>query len=334
MQRCLDLALLGIGEVSPNPMVGAVLVFNDRIIGEGFHQQYGKPHAEVNCLNSVKDSDKHLIPDSTLYVSLEPCSHHGKTPPCVDFILKEEIKKVVIGTKDFSSKVNGSGIQKLKENQVEVIENILETACQWQNRRFFVNQKFQRPFVILKWAESFDGFIAKEKQQVKISNELSDRLVHKWRSEEDAIWVGANTVKVDNPKLNVRLWEGKNPTRIVYDADLSLDSSFSIFDSNQKSIRYHSSQIQLEHFVNQSNFISEILDDLWKKNIGSVLVEGGSKLLKEFIQLNLFDEIRLIRSDKLLHHGVKAPKIPELDESYESFKLEHDTITIFKPAIK
>jgi diaminohydroxyphosphoribosylaminopyrimidine deaminase/5-amino-6-(5-phosphoribosylamino)uracil reductase len=329
MQRCIELASLGIGEVSPNPMVGAVLVYEDRIIGEGFHQQYGKTHAEVNCINSVEESNRRLIPASTLYVSLEPCSHHGKTPPCVDLILKEGIKKVMIGAKDTSSKVNGSGIQKLRENQVEVIENILETACQWQNRRFFVSQKLKRPYVILKWAESFDGFIGKEDQQIKISNELTNRVVHKWRSEEDAIWVGANTVKVDNPQLNVRLWKGKNPTRVVYDKDLSLDIKSSIFDAHQQTIRYHSSTHSSMDFVYQASFISEILADLWNRNIGSVIVEGGPKLVNQFIRQNIFDEIRLIRSSLLLHNGVIAPKVPINTINHSQFNLSNDSIYLF-----
>ncbi|MBC7722390.1 MAG: bifunctional diaminohydroxyphosphoribosylaminopyrimidine deaminase/5-amino-6-(5-phosphoribosylamino)uracil reductase RibD, partial [Pedobacter sp.] len=214
MFRCLELAVLGKGNVAPNPMVGSVLVHEGRIIGEGYHQLYGQPHAEVNCINSVAENDKYLIPQSTLYVSLEPCSHFGKTPPCSDLIIKHDIKKVVVGCRDSYEEVNGKGIENLQQNGVEVVLGILENDCKNLNKRFFTFHTKKRPFIILKWAETANGKIASNtNERLLISNDFSNRVVHKWRSEEGAILVGTKTASLDNPSLNNRLWHGKNPIR-------------------------------------------------------------------------------------------------------------------------
>lgn len=332
INRCLQIAQNGLGAVSPNPLVGAVLVYDNTIIGEGYHEKYGEAHAEVNCINSVKD--KSLIPFSTLYVSLEPCSHFGKTPPCANFIIEHKINKVVIATQDFSSKVNGTGIQLLKENGIEVIEHILEKKAIELNKRFFHSQQTKKPYVILKWAQSADGFLSKQGKQIQLSNDIVNTLVHQWRHEEDAIWVGYNTVKVDNPQLNVRHIEGKNPVRIIVDADLSLDKHFHIFDNSQKTIVYNLKQsaeesnttfIQLYDGFN----LDSILSDLYSRNITSVIVEGGSKLLNQFIEQKCWNEARIISTNKILEQGVLAPTLQHklLDEE---FAVADNFIQIFK----
>ena len=229
MYRCLQLAGKGAGHVAPNPMVGAVLVHNDRILGEGYHQVYGQAHAEVNCINSVLPDDVPLIPDSTLYVSLEPCAHFGKTPPCADLIIKKQIRKVVIGCRDPFKEVDGKGIERLKAAGIEVISGVLEAACTDLNKRFFTFHTFNRPYVILKWAESANGKISGSgNERVFISNAWTNTLVHKWRSEESAIAVGTNTAMLDNPFLTTRLWPGRNPVRILLDKKLIIPRSHNI----------------------------------------------------------------------------------------------------------
>src|SRR5437868_6012424 len=234
MHRCLELAKLAAGNVAPNPMVGAVLVHEEKIISEGYHKQFGEPHAEVNCINNVKEEDKHLIEKSTLYVSLEPCSHFGKTPPCTDLIIKNKIPKVVIGCVDIYKEVHGRGIKKLQDAEVEVVTGILEKECIELNKRFFTFHEKYRPYIILKWAESANGKIGIDTERVLISNEYSDRLVHKWRSEEAAILIGTNTALKDDPSLTTRLWQGNNPVRLVIDMDLRLPSHLKIFNREIK----------------------------------------------------------------------------------------------------
>ncbi|MBK7763519.1 MAG: bifunctional diaminohydroxyphosphoribosylaminopyrimidine deaminase/5-amino-6-(5-phosphoribosylamino)uracil reductase RibD [Bacteroidetes bacterium] len=314
MSRCIELAKKGAGRVSPNPMVGSVLVFGENIIGEGFHQQYGEAHAEVNCIHSVSADNRIHIPDSVLYVCLEPCSHYGKTPPCVDLILAQKIRKVVIGCKDFSSTVNGKGIQKLKDHGVEVIENVLEKEALELNKRFFTFHQKQRPFIILKWAQSKDGFIGKLDERIKLSEDATDTIVHQWRAEEDAIWVGWQTAKTDNPKLNVRHVEGRNPIRIVYDRDLSLPSELNFFKDTQSTICFNNLKSETKGNVEWidvlgENYIHEILQHLYQRNILSVLVEGGSKLIQQFIDKNLWDEARCIQTNTLLGTGIKVPEM-------------------------
>ena len=326
MNRCIQLAKLGAGNVAPNPMVGAVLVFEDKIIGEGYHQKYGEAHAEVNCVNSVKEENKSFIEKSTMYVSLEPCSHYGKTPPCVDLIIKNKIKKVVIGCIDVYKEVAGKGIQKLQDAGIEVITGILEKECVDLNKRFFTfHQKF-RPYIILKWAQSANGKIAgtssisspKEKafnKRIFISNDYSNRLVHKWRSEEAAILVGTNTAMQDDPLLTTRLWPGRNPIRIVIDKELQLPSGLKVFNNEAKTIIYNTlKDLTLENLVyiklDNENFMEQLLHSLFEMNIQSVLVEGGAKTLQSFIDNSLWDEARvIINEDLFIENGVAAPEL-------------------------
>ena len=255
MRRCLELATLGCGNVAPNPMVGAVLVFNDRVIGEGYHQKYGEAHAEVNCIDSVAEADKKLISSSTLYVSLEPCAHFGKTPPCADLIIQHKIPRVIIGCRDPFKEVDGKGIEKLKAAGVHIETGILEDDCRELNKRFFSFHTKQRPYVILKWAQTADGFIAatnhppgertlkesaEKKERLHISNEYSNRLVHKWRSEEAAILIGTNTALLDDPELTTRLWPGRSPVRLILDMDLRLPAHLKIFDRSVRTIVFNS----------------------------------------------------------------------------------------------
>ncbi len=317
MQRCIDLAQKGMGSVVPNPMVGAVLVYQDRIIGEGWHQQFGGPHAEVHCIQSVANEDKQFIPQSTLYVSLEPCNHFGKTPPCSDLIIQSQIKKVVIACTDPFEKVNGSGIKKLTENGVEVITGILEKEAIKLNKRFFIFHQQQMPYVILKWAESADGYIALSNgKTAKISNDTTDKLVHKWRSEEAAIIVGTNTVLNDNPSLTTRNWEGKNPLRIFIDKQLRIDAKIKILDHSTDTLILNlikQEKIGNNEFVlinDESKLLEELLQHLYEKGIQSLIVEGGTKLLQSFIEKNLWHEARVIKNTELmLKEGISSPAL-------------------------
>ena len=242
MGRCIQLAKLGLGNVAPNPMVGAVLVYGNKIIGEGYHQKYGEAHAEVNCINSVSEKNKSLIEKSTIYVSLEPCSHYGKTPPCADLIIQNKIRKVVIGIKDIYKEVDGAGIQKLQNADLEVITGVLENECHDLNKRFFTFHQKKRPYIILKWTQSANGNIGLNGERILISNDYSNRLVHKWRSEEASILVGTNTALIDNPSLTARLWEGNNPVRIVIDKELKLPADLKIFNNKATTFIFNSSK--------------------------------------------------------------------------------------------
>jgi diaminohydroxyphosphoribosylaminopyrimidine deaminase/5-amino-6-(5-phosphoribosylamino)uracil reductase len=326
MHRCLELARLGAGRVAPNPMVGAVLVYEDKIIGEGYHQQYGKAHAEPNCIASVKNEHKHLIAQSTLYVSLEPCAHFGKTPPCADLIVEMKIPKVVIGCRDPFVEVNGKGIEKLKAAGVEVELGVLENECKELNKRFFTFHTKHRPYVILKWAQTLDGKIANEDySRIRISNEHTNRIVHQWRSEEMAIAVGTNTALFDDPELTTRLSPGRNPIRIVVDMDLRLPASLKLFDSKTPTIvfntRQHSQPLE-KISINELNglgvgyyqvtedvsLVHQIMNALYHMNIQSVLVEGGSYLLQSFIDEGIWDEARVITNEQLaVGAGLPAP---------------------------
>jgi diaminohydroxyphosphoribosylaminopyrimidine deaminase / 5-amino-6-(5-phosphoribosylamino)uracil reductase len=322
MNRCIHLAKQGAGNVAPNPMVGALLIYDSTIIGEGYHQKYGEAHAEVNCVNSVKEENKCFIEKSTMYVSLEPCSHYGKTPPCVDLIIKNKIKKVVIGSTDVYKEVAGKGIQKLKDAGVEIITGILEKECVSLNKRFFTfHQKF-RPYIILKWAQSVNQKIAGKVaspvsavNRIFISNDYSNRLVHKWRSEEAAILVGTNTPTQDDPLLTTRLWAGKNPIRIVIDKELQLPSELKIFNTEAKTIVYNSiKDSTIENLVyirlDNENFMEQLFDSLFEMNIQSVLVEGGAKTLQSFIGSGIWDEARVITNEDLfIEDGVAAPAL-------------------------
>ena len=315
MFRCLELAVLAKGNVAPNPMVGSVLVHNGRIIGEGYHQQYGRAHAEVNCINSVVENDSYLISQSTLYVNLEPCSHFGKTPPCCDLIIKLGIKKVVVGCRDSYEEVNGKGIEKLQQNGVEVVLGILEGDCKHLNQSFFIFHTKKRPFVILKWAETANGKIATNtNERLLISNDSSNRLVHKWRSEEAAILVGTKTALLDNPSLTNRLWQCKNPIRLVIDKHLELPTSLQLFNQEQATIVFnfikHETKGNLTFYLltEADDLLEQMLQACYQLHIQSVLVEGGAKLLQSFIDRALWDEARVItNSNLIINSGLNAP---------------------------
>lgn len=290
--------------MAPNPMVGAVLVYEDRIIGEGWHQVFGGPHAEVNCLQSVKDADHALIEQSTLYVSLEPCAHFGKTPPCTDLIIHHRIPKVVIGCRDPFSEVDGRGIEKLRENGVEVITDVLAQECRELNKRFFCFHTKQRPFVILKWAQTMDGIMGLRNQRLLISNEYSNRLVHRWRAEEAAILVGSGTALADDPALTNRLWPGPDPIRIVLDRTLQLPLDLKLFDGSVKTIvlntvkQEEKGSLVYYQLPETTDLLPAILTALYQLKILSVLVEGGADLLQSFIKSDSWDEIRRITSGR------------------------------------
>jgi len=335
MHRCLELAKNGLGTTYPNPMVGSVIVYDDKIIGEGWHKKSGEPHAEVNAVNSVKD--KSLLKKATIYVSLEPCNHFGKTPPCCDLILKNEIPNIVIGTVDPNAKVAGNGIKKLIEAGKNVTVGILEAECNDLNKRFFTFHQKKRPFVILKWAESKDGFISPltklEQKPVWITNEYSRQLVHKWRSEEQAILVGTQTVIEDNPKLDVRNWTGTNPIRIILNQNNRIPKGSHIFDNQVKTIIFSS----LTNTFNQENSIFEVIDfkqnlaeqilnALYKHQIQSVIIEGGAKTLQTFIDKNLWDEARVFVGNQNFITGTKAPKLALKNTKKRS--IENDILII------
>ncbi len=316
MSRCIQLAKLGAGHVAPNPMVGAVLVYKNEIIGEGYHQKYGEAHAEVNCINSVERRNKSLIEKSSIYVSLEPCSHYGKTPPCSDLIIKKNIKKVVIGVKDVYREVSGKGIKKLRGTGIEVITGVLERECRDLNKRFFTFHEKKRPYIILKWAQSINGKIgSKGINRIFISNDYTNRLVHKWRSEESAILVGTNTALKDDPSLTTRLWKGKNPLRIVIDKGLKLSSGLKIFSKDTNTVIFNSTKNSIEENVEyiklgNKNFVEDMLHTLYKLSIQSVIIEGGAKTLQSFIDLGLWDEARLITNEEMIiENGIDAPEM-------------------------
>jgi diaminohydroxyphosphoribosylaminopyrimidine deaminase / 5-amino-6-(5-phosphoribosylamino)uracil reductase len=316
MSRCIQLAKFGAGNVAPNPMVGAVLIFENKIIGEGYHQKYGEAHAEVNCINNVDEKDKPLIQKSTLYVSLEPCAHHGKTPPCADLIIKNKIKKVVIGCQDIYKEVTGKGIEKLQNAGVEVITGVLEKESKDLNKRFFTFHQKQRPYIILKWAQSANGKIgSNNNQRILISNDYSNRVVHKWRSEEAAILIGTNTALKDKPFLTTRLWKGNNPVRIVIDKELKLPLAGNLFSKETNTIIFNFVKNSIEEDlnfikINKENSLQEMLLSLYQLNIESVLVEGGAKTLQSFIDEGFWDEARVITNEKLLiENGIAAPEM-------------------------
>jgi diaminohydroxyphosphoribosylaminopyrimidine deaminase/5-amino-6-(5-phosphoribosylamino)uracil reductase len=332
MERCLSLASQGAGWVAPNPMVGAVLVHEGRIIGEGYHERYGQAHAEPNCINSVAESDKPLIPHATLYVSLEPCAHFGKTPPCADLIVRQKIPKVVIGCRDPFEQVNGRGIEKLRAAGVEVVVGVCEPACIDLNKRFFRFHQQHRPYVVLKWAQTADRKIAGlNEQRLLISQPETNRLVHKWRSEEAAILVGTETALRDDPSLDNRLWTGNNPVRLVIDLSLRLPSSLKLFNREQPTVVFNLLKEEKDgnlHFLQlkQGNIVQQILAACYQMNLQSILVEGGAKTLQSFINANAWDEARVITNTSLhIGEGLNAPCLNGQQISY-SEKLVADTI--------
>jgi diaminohydroxyphosphoribosylaminopyrimidine deaminase / 5-amino-6-(5-phosphoribosylamino)uracil reductase len=318
MQRCLALAQLGAGNVAPNPLVGAILVYDDTVIGEGYHQQYGEAHAEVNCIQSVEEKNQNLIHKSTLYVSLEPCVHHGKTPPCVDLILQYKIPHVVIGCSDSFEKVNGIGIQKLLVAGVKVTQDVLEKKCKNINKHFFTFYEKKRPYIILKWAQTNDGFIAAENRlPVKISNEYTNKFVHKLRSDYTSILVGKNTVLHDNPSLTTRLWKGKNLVRIIIDERLSLDNNFfNVFNNEATTIiinREKNKTIGNHIFYKVDKNISivnGVINCLNHLKLNAVIIEGGAATIQHFVDANVWDEAIIITNKSLLlKTGISSPTL-------------------------
>ncbi|MCH7409573.1 bifunctional diaminohydroxyphosphoribosylaminopyrimidine deaminase/5-amino-6-(5-phosphoribosylamino)uracil reductase RibD [Belliella sp. DSM 111904] len=313
MRRAMDLAQLGMGSVSPNPMVGCVIVCEDQIIAEGYHEYYGGPHAEPNAIAKVDDPE--LLNKSTVYVTLEPCAHFGKTPPCANLLVDKGVKKVVIGAVDTNPLVGGKGIAIMRNAGIEVIHGILEADVHQQNRRFFTFMEQNRPYITLKWAQSIDGFVARENFDSKwISNQYSRQLVHRWRTEEDAIMVGTNTARYDNPKLNVRDWDGKNPIRIVVDRMLQLDRSLALFDQQQPTICFNIVEEavfeNLEYVKLDPDFqIADIFKVLYERKIQSVLIEGGTFLLNKIIEAELWDEARVFTGQVHFNKGIPAPRI-------------------------
>jgi len=338
MHRCLQLAQLAAGHVAPNPMVGAVLVHNNRIIGEGYHKVFGQPHAEVNCINAVAEEDRALVPHSTMYVSLEPCSHFGKTPPCADLIIQHKVPHVVVGCVDPFPQVSGKGIAKLREHGIEVTTGVLEQECKELNRRFITYVTRHRPYIVLKWAQSANGRMARaNRARFAISNDRSRRLVHKWRSEEAAILVGTNTAFFDDPELTNRFWHGPSPVRLIVDMELRLPSSLKIFDRQVKTIIFntlkHEESQNLHYYqvTTDVNLVHQIVHALYQLKIQSVLVEGGARLLQSFIDENMWDEIRTITNEELtMDEGIAAPVFAN-SKKITTQRLLADRLDIFIP---
>ena len=329
------------GSTLPNPMVGAVVVHKESIIGEGFTSAYGGPHAEVNAIHAVED--KSLLKDAALYVTLEPCSHHGKTPPCTELIIKSGIPKVVVGTKDPHEKVAGSGLKQLERNNCEVITGVLEQECRHHHRRFLTYHEKKRPYVILKWAESADGYLAPAQdvrdpnpQPYWISSKASRQLVHKWRSEEQAVLIGANTALKDNPTLSTRSWKGKNPLRVLLDRNLKVPVDFKILSDGIPTLvltqKDHPADLQtsIEYVqLPKEDFdVEGILKVLWERNIASVIVEGGRKILDLFIEKEIWDEARIFTGPVTFGGGLKAPVLGGSKE--EIFKIGPDQLKIIR----
>ena len=315
MKRCLELAALGLGKTYPNPMVGSVIVYKGKIIGEGWHKKAGDAHAEVNAVNSV--TDKSLLKESTIYINLEPCAHYGKTPPCAELIIKHQIPNVVVGCVDSFSEVSGKGIEMMQNNGAKVVVGVLEDECKESHKRFFTFHEKKRPYIILKWAETQDGFIAPSEQEIGkpfwITSPESKKLVHKWRTEEASILIGTNTAEKDNPALTARLWEGKQPIRIVIDRNLRLKNSLQVLDNSTTTLVFTEKTKENSGFLNYikidfSKLHQNLMHELYKRNIQSVIVEGGRKTLESFLDTNLWDEARIFTGNKNLLNGIKAPK--------------------------
>ncbi|POY36341.1 bifunctional diaminohydroxyphosphoribosylaminopyrimidine deaminase/5-amino-6-(5-phosphoribosylamino)uracil reductase RibD [Solitalea longa] len=341
IKRCIELALNGLGNVSPNPMVGAVIVFDGKIIGEGYHKKYGEAHAEVNAVNSVLNNysnAEELLKQSTIYVSLEPCSHHGKTPPCADLIIKHKIPKVVVGCVDPFERVSGKGIERLKAAGIEVISGVLEKECLDLNKRFITQHTQKRPYIILKWAQTADGnFAPANGSQHWITGPRAKQLVHKWRTEEDAILIGSRTALIDNPQLTAREWDGKNPVRVVVDQKLKLPSTLNIFDQSAKTIVYN----ELKTDVNDNIYYNSLefngylpqfmMYQLYLQDIQSVIIEGGANLLNQFISFGLWDEARIFTSKNSASNETDWIKAPVINGKIISMeKLDNDELTIIE----
>lgn len=333
IKRCIEISIKGISLASPNPSVGAVLVYKGRIIGEGFTSPFGGSHAEVNCIESVLAINKELISKSTLYVSLEPCSHYGKTPPCSLLIIDSGIKKVIVGSLDPNPLVAGNGLKMLQEKGISVEYNILQKECEFANRRFYTFHQKKRPYIILKWAQTPNGYFApKDDRQFWITSKNTKQLVHKWRTEEMAILIGKETARIDNPRLNARLYKGKNPIRIVIDKNLELAKDLVIFNQEIETIVFNSVKSESSNFLEfakidfTDNVETQILKELYKKDINSIIIEGGAKTLSTFIKSNLWDEARLLTGQNELEDGILAPIIK--GDSINNFTLGKDHINI------
>ena len=330
MQRALDLAERGKGAVRPNPLVGCVLVHEGKIIGEGYHEQYGGPHAEVNAIASV--TDPKLLADATAYVSLEPCSHWGKTPPCANLLVEKGIKSVVVATLDPNPLVSGKGVKLLEEAGISVQVGLLEREARWQNRRFFCQQEKHRPYLILKWAQTQDGFIARENFDSKwISSSQSRQLVHQWRAAEQAILVGKNTALHDNPRLNVRDWTGSDPIRVVLDSKLELPADLHLFDQQIPTLCYNLLKSEkltnLEWVQLPQLSLEALMADLHARQIQSVLIEGGSQTIHQFLAAGLWDESRVFTAPIQFERGISAPKLTQAPA--ESYAIGEDQLDIY-----
>ncbi|WP_457618597.1 bifunctional diaminohydroxyphosphoribosylaminopyrimidine deaminase/5-amino-6-(5-phosphoribosylamino)uracil reductase RibD [Lutibacter sp.] len=339
IKRCIELAKNGLGATYPNPMVGSVIVLNDIIIGEGWHRKSGESHAEVNAINSVKD--KTLLKNATIYVNLEPCSHYGKTPPCANLIVEEGIKNVVIGSIDSNSKVSGKGVEHLKKHGCNVIVGVLENECKNLNRRFFTFHTKKRPFIILKWAETANGFFDKLRNEATenvpnwISNQYSQQLVHKMRAENEAVLVGTRTALNDNPSLNVRNWGGKNPVRVIIDRTLKIPLNCNLFKGSSKIIVFTEEnpkkRIDKHVFFEKIDFSedipNQICDVLYTHEIQSVIIEGGAKTLQSFINKNLWDEAFVFIGDVIFKDGLKSPKLEKVPTEIK--KISTDTLKVY-----
>jgi len=334
MQRALELAQLGVGRVSPNPRVGCVITCDDKIIGEGWHRQWGGPHAEVNAINAVRDPA--LLSESTVYVNLEPCSHFGKTPPCADLLIRHRVKKVVIGSLDSNPLVAGRGVEKLKSAGVLVVTGVLEKECRALNIRFFTFMEKRRPYIILKWAQTADRFIARKNYESKwISDEWSRQWVHRWRSEEDAVLVGTRTAAHDHPLLTVRDWSGRNPTRVVLDRFLRLDEQLALFDGSEQTLCYNvlknENRPNLSLIrISEENFMKDLVHDLYLRNVQSVIVEGGAQTLQLFLDAGYWDEARVFTASRTFGEGIPAPVIHARHVTMQ--RLESDTLAYYWPA--
>lgn len=331
MQRCLDLAQKALGKTYPNPLVGCVIVHNDVIIGEGFHKKAGENHAEINAINSVKNPE--LLKESTIYVSLEPCAHFGKTPPCANKIVQIGFEKVVIGTLDSHDKVNGKGKQIIENAGIEVVSGILEKECQEINKRFFTFHQKKRPFIILKWAESGDRFLDKDYEPTQIGNPLTKQFVHELRCQEHAILVGTKTALIDNPSLTTREIVGRNPVRILIDFDLKVPATFNLYNNETETIIFNSVKETIEGTIKfikieKENFLKTLMQKLFELQIQSVIIEGGSFTLQQFIDAKLWDEAIIIKNENLqLLNGTKAPKLNA--EKIETKEFRDNTIEFY-----
>ena len=335
MQRAIELATRGVGNASPNPMVGAVLVHEGKVIGEGWHKEYGLAHAEVNCLDSVAEEDKQLIPDSTMYVNLEPCAHHGKTPPCAMRLINERVKEVIVANEDPFAEVDGKGFELLRKNHIRTEQGILEKQGLWLNRRFFCFHQNRRPYIILKWAQTAEGYFAPlDRSRYQITNNTSRQLLHKWRTEESAILIGYQTALNDNPELTARLYTGRQPLRIVFDRTLQLPATNNVFNGaaptwviNDKTDRQEGN-IRFVRIRFNENPLVQILEKLHEANILSLIVEGGAQLLDSFILEGLWDEARVFTGQASMSEGVHAPLLTNFTKAFDA-ELSGDVLNVY-----